>query len=158
MKRNVPHLIGIALLVIIDQATKALVARYVPLFGSVSVIPGFFKIAPIRNKGAIFGIFSQARATGVTSLLTAAQLVAFGLVIYYFLKTPAAQKITKIGLTLILAGAVGNLIDRLSPAAMSLISSNGTSSSSIGRRSTSPIRASRSARWSSPRPSCSRRS
>jgi signal peptidase II len=34
-------------------------------------------------------------------------------VIYYFLKTPAAQKITKIGLTLILAGAVGNLIDRL---------------------------------------------
>lgn len=113
MKRNVPHLIGIALLVIIDQATKALVARYVPLFGSVSVIPGFFKIAPIRNKGAIFGIFSQARATGVTSLLTAAQLVAFGLVIYYFLKTPAAQKITKIGLTLILAGAVGNLIDRL---------------------------------------------
>ncbi len=113
MKRNVPHLIGIALLVIIDQATKALVAQYVPLFGSVSVIPGFFKIAPIRNKGAIFGLFSQARATGVTSLLTAAQLVAFGLVIYYFLKTPAAQKITKIGLTLILAGAVGNLIDRL---------------------------------------------
>jgi signal peptidase II len=113
VKRNVPHLIVIALLVIIDQATKALVAQYVPLFGSVSVIPGFFKIAPIRNKGAIFGIFSQVRATGLTSLLTAAQLVAFGLVIYYFLKTPAAQKITKIGLTLILAGAVGNLIDRL---------------------------------------------
>jgi len=113
MKRNIPHLIVITILVIVDQATKALVAQCVPLYGSVTVIPGFFKIAPIRNKGAIFGILSQSRGTAATMLLTAAQLLAFGLVIYYFLKTPAAQKITKIGLTLILAGAVGNLIDRL---------------------------------------------
>jgi signal peptidase II len=113
VKRNILHLVVITVLVIIDQATKALVAQRVPLFGSVSVIPGFFKIAPIHNKGAIFGLFSQTRGTAVTTLLTAAQLLAFGLVIYYFLKTPAAQKFTKIGLTLILAGAVGNLIDRL---------------------------------------------
>jgi len=40
-------------------------------------------------------------------------MVALGLVIYYFIITPAAERGMKISLTLILAGALGNLIDRV---------------------------------------------
>lgn len=113
MRRHVPYLAVSAVLVVLDQATKALVAASVPLHGSLPVIPDFFNIAPIRNTGAIFGFFSRSGSGTVTTLLTAAQLLAFGFVIVYFFKTPASQKFTKWGLTLILAGAVGNLVDRL---------------------------------------------
>jgi signal peptidase II len=67
----------------------------------------------IRNKGAIFGFFSQSGNIWVFVLLTLASLAALGLVIYYFFKTPPNEKILKISLSLILAGAVGNLIDRV---------------------------------------------
>jgi signal peptidase II len=42
-----------------------------------------------------------------------ATLVALALVVYYFFMIPTAEKLTKISLSLILAGALGNLIDRV---------------------------------------------
>ncbi len=113
MKRNMPFFILILVLLAIDQITKAIIAATIPFYGSVPVIPGFFALSHVRNKGAIFGIFSQTGSPLTTVLLTAASLLALGMVIFYFFKTPSSQKPMKITLTLILAGAFGNLIDRL---------------------------------------------
>lgn len=113
MKRNMPFFILILVLLAIDQITKAIIAATIPFYGSVRVIPGFFAFSHIHNKGAIFGIFSQTGSLLITILLTAASLLALGMVIFYFFKTPPSQKPMKISLTLILAGAVGNLIDRV---------------------------------------------
>jgi len=112
MKRHTPYFILILVILVIDQITKFVIAKNIPFYGSVPVIPNFFSLTHIHNKGAIFGMFSQRGGTLVTILLTAASLIALVMVIFYFFKTPTSQKSLKIALTLILAGAVGNQIDR----------------------------------------------
>ncbi|MGD8534462.1 MAG: signal peptidase II [Candidatus Aminicenantes bacterium] len=97
----------------IDQLTKALIARSIPFQSSQSVIPGFFNLTHIRNRGAIFGFFSHSESRILFIFLTLVSLVALGLVIYYFFKTPSSQRFMKISLSVILAGALGNLIDRV---------------------------------------------
>ncbi len=113
MKRNAVYLGLVALLVALDQLTKALVAGTVDLYRSVPVIPGFFNITHIRNSGAIFGFFSNSESLPVFIGLRVATFLALGFVIYYFIKTPAGATLTKISLALVLAGAVGNFFDRL---------------------------------------------
>ena len=113
MKKNGPYFLIMIALVALDQATKHIIARTVDLYESVTVIPGFFNITRIHNKGAIFGSFSQANNKLVFALLTAASLAALALVVYYFFKTPAGDKLMKVSLTLIMAGALGNQFDRL---------------------------------------------
>jgi signal peptidase II len=112
VKRNAPYFVLLAALLALDQATKALVARTVELYQTITVIPGFFNITRIHNRGAIFGTFSQTDNTLVFVLLTAASLAALVLVVTYFFKTPAEDKLMKVSLTLIMAGALGNLFDR----------------------------------------------
>ncbi len=113
MKHNSFYFLFIVFWVLADQITKSLVARFIPLYGSRVVIPGFFNLAHIHNRGAIFGFFSQAGGGFVRLTLTAASFLALGLVVYYFIKTPASERFMKFALTLILAGALGNLIDRI---------------------------------------------
>lgn len=113
MKKNAPYFLIMIALVALDQATKHLIARTVDLYESVTVIPGFFNITRIHNKGAIFGTFSQTNNKLVFALLTAASLAALVLVVYYFFKTPAGDKLMKVALTLIMTGALGNQFDRL---------------------------------------------
>lgn len=113
MKRNLFYFGFVLFWMAADQAVKALVAGTVNLYQSVTVIPGFFNITRIHNKGAIFGAFSQTGNPLVFLVLTAASLLALGLVGYYFVKTPPSERLLKISLSLILAGALGNLLDRL---------------------------------------------
>ncbi len=113
MRKNTAYLALIAALVAVDQLTKAIVARSVDLYGSITVIPGFFNITRIHNRGAIFGAFSGIGGRGVTLVLTAASLLALALVVYYFVKTAASDRKVKAALSLILAGALGNLVDRV---------------------------------------------
>jgi signal peptidase II len=113
VKKNATYLALIAALVVVDQITKRLVARWVGLYSSHTVIPGFFSITRIHNKGAIFGAFSQTPNRLVFLVLTAASLIALALVVYYFIKTPASDWKIKLALSLILAGALGNFIDRV---------------------------------------------
>ena len=113
MKKHAPYLILMTALVALDQATKHLIARTVDLYESVMVIPGFFNITRIHNTGAIFGTFSQTNNRLVFALLTAASFAALALVVIFFFKTPSADKLMKVALTLIAAGALGNQFDRL---------------------------------------------
>jgi signal peptidase II len=113
VKKNGPYLLLAAGLVVLDQVTKGIVARTVPLYESVPVIPGFFNITRIHNKGAIFGTFSQTNNKAVFALLTAASIAALAMVVHYFFKTPAGDRLMKASLTLIMAGALGNQFDRL---------------------------------------------
>jgi signal peptidase II len=113
MRKNLPYLTVVLFLLLMDQLTKGLIAREIPLYGSRKVIPGFFSLTHIRNKGAIFGFFSQPENRLVFLALVAGSLIALGLVLYYFVRTPAAERGTKLALSLILAGALGNQIDRL---------------------------------------------
>lgn len=114
LRKNIPYIMLAHVLVAADQVTKAIIAAKVDLYESIPVIPGFFNITRIHNKGAIFGTFSRADNSLVFALLTAASLAALLFVVVFFIKTPAADKLMKVALTLIMSGALGNQFDRLS--------------------------------------------
>ncbi len=113
MKKTIPYLALIAGIVILDQVTKMLILRSVPNGTSRVVIPGFFNLSHVRNRGAIFGFFSQSGNPVVYVALAVASLGALVLVMYYFIKVPAQDRLLKITLSLILGGALGNQVDRL---------------------------------------------
>lgn len=113
MRKNVPFLALILSLAVVDQISKAVVAGAVDLYRVVPVIPGFFNITHIHNSGAIFGILSGSGNLPIFLLLTGTSLFALGFVIYYFIKTPSTDRFSKVALGLILAGALGNLTDRI---------------------------------------------
>ena len=113
MIRKSYYFLVVVVLVGLDQLTKALIVRSITLQGSRSVIPGFFNLTHVRNRGAIFGFFSHSDSRILYIFLTLVSVAALGLVIYYFFKTPVSERLMKISLSLILAGALGNLIDRL---------------------------------------------
>ena len=113
MRRNTPYFLFILVMIALDQAAKFVISRTVELYESRAVIPGFFSITRIHNRGAIFGAFNQSNNQVVFIALTAASLLALGLVVFYFFKTPPSDRLMKISLALIMAGALGNLLDRL---------------------------------------------
>ena len=112
MMRTKFYYLLIIIIVAFDQLTKFFIANNISQYESVTVIPGFFKLVHVRNDGAIFGFFSHSGKPWVFVVLTVASLIALILVIYYFHIVPAKDKIFKLALALILAGALGNLIDR----------------------------------------------
>lgn len=113
MRRNISYFLFILVMIALDQAAKFVISRTVELYESRPVIPGFFSITRIHNRGAIFGAFNQSNNQVVFIALTAASLLALGLVVFYFFKTPPSDRLMKISLALIMAGALGNLLDRI---------------------------------------------
>lgn len=100
------------IIVVADQLTKALIRSRLALHESITVIPGMFDITHVRNTGAAFGILNSVEfeyKAIVMVLVAVVALVAVGL---YALTLPAEQRIARVGLALILGGAIGNLIDR----------------------------------------------
>jgi signal peptidase II len=115
MKRKTPFLVLAGILLVADQLTKALVASRIFQGQVVPVIPGFFNLVHVRNRGAILGFLSASDSPWVRAGLLAASLAALAFVLVFFVKTPAGDKGTLTALSLILAGALGNQVSRLSP-------------------------------------------
>ncbi len=101
------------LVVLLDQATKLLVLAKIPLYHSITVIPGFFNLIHIRNPGGAFG-FMAAGSQGLRNLLfVGVSIFAMGLIVYFYRGTPKTHAYLASALAMIFGGAVGNLVDRL---------------------------------------------
>ena len=99
--------------VVLDQVTKLMVVAWIPLFHSISVIPGFFNLTHIHNPGGAFG-FMAAGHPGVRNLLfLGVSSVAMAVLILFYRSTPRTHPWLASALAMIFGGAVGNLIDRL---------------------------------------------
>ena len=106
----VPWLGLAALIVIVDQVTKALIERLFD-FGDVRPVTGFFNLVLTYNKGAAFSFL--AGASGWQHQFLTGIGVAASLFIVYLLARHGSQRLFALALALILGGAVGNVIDRL---------------------------------------------
>lgn len=95
-------------LLIIDQGLKLLIRSKVPLLEEVEVIPGFFSIYHIENKGAAFSLFS-----GATIVLIILSVLAVAFLHYYVLTEEKMTKWRIFSLGIIIGGILGNLIDRI---------------------------------------------
>lgn len=100
-------------IILLDRWTKWLVAHKIALFDSVTVVPGFFKITHLRNKGAAFSILANAPDAWRTALLVVFSLVALVVVLVMLVKTSQRLSLQGVALSLILGGAIGNLWDRI---------------------------------------------
>jgi signal peptidase II len=100
-----------AVILVFDQATKLYVDARFELYESVPVIPGWFHLTYIRNKGAAFGIFADS-AVRIPFFITMT-LVALVVILWYLRRLRADQQLAAFALALIFAGALGNLIDRI---------------------------------------------
>lgn len=103
--------IGVAI-VAVDQMTKALVRWNLGLHESVNVIPGLVDLSHVRNTGAAFGILNAADFPFKSALMLTVAIAAFVAIAYYATRLAAHEVLARVGLTMVLAGAVGNLIDR----------------------------------------------
>ena len=112
LRRHTLELWIVAVIVVLDQATKAAVKAKLPLHESVTVIPGFFDLTHVRNTGAAFGMLNDMEFAYKPAVMVLVALIALAAVASYALTLPAAQRLARLGLALILGGAVGNLIDR----------------------------------------------
>jgi len=97
----------------LDQATKGLVRARMPLHESIPVVPGLFHLTHVTNRGALFGMLHDLPDPWRATIFTSVPLLAIGLILWFQVRTPAADHLAQGGLALILAGAVGNLADRL---------------------------------------------
>lgn len=108
------HYFAISLTVLVlDQASKLLAHWFLRGRQPLEIIPGFFNLIYSRNRGGLFGYFSQMTDPWRTILLTLLPVAAIALVIYYMTRCEEEERITLFGLSLVLGGAIGNLIDRL---------------------------------------------
>jgi len=97
----------VSAILVLDRLTKFLVTKELNLNSSVPLIKGVFHITLVHNRGAAFGFLkNQLPLFIVTSLIAI-------ILIWRALKSNKYAKIYTIALSLILSGALGNLIDRL---------------------------------------------
>ncbi len=109
---------AIAIFIAIDQYTKRLIESSLRLGESVNIIPGFFDITFIRNSGAAFGILSQHDSVWVQRGFTLFTLVALVIMYMLYKSTPSHDRVGRVALLFIAAGAIGNLIGRVQHGAV----------------------------------------
>jgi signal peptidase II len=115
-------------IVLLDQWTKAMVRQQMHLQESIPIIPHLFNLTYIRNPGAAFGLFVGMDKGVRTLFFLAITVAAVGVIGYFFVASiredlcvaraggPAPSRHNRwlrIGLALVLGGAIGNLIDRI---------------------------------------------
>lgn len=98
------YLALILLTIISDQITKYLTDKLINPLESIEVLP-FLHLVNVRNKGAAFGMFKSFGNEGFI-IISVFAIIVIG---YMFVR----GREDKLGLSLILGGAIGNLIDRL---------------------------------------------
>ena len=98
--------------IILDQVTKLIIIKTLPLYDEVAVIPGVFNIVHILNPGGAFGLLAGVDSSLRHLFFTVVSVLALGLVFYFYKSTPATYRFLSAAFALIFGGAIGNLIDR----------------------------------------------
>jgi signal peptidase II len=102
-------ILGLAL----DLVSKMLVLRLIPLGSQIPVVHGFFNLVHVHNKGAVFGLLSSLPAEYTRFFFIITTGLVLAVVGYLWWRLPECQWRTALGYSLIMAGALGNLIDRV---------------------------------------------
>lgn len=95
-------------LILIDQITKIITLKQLAPIGSVTIIENILSFTYVENRGAAFGIMQNSRI-----FFLIFTVILIGAIIYYTIKTKQNSKFYLISTSLIIAGGIGNFIDRL---------------------------------------------
>ncbi|MDO9573076.1 MAG: signal peptidase II [Candidatus Omnitrophota bacterium] len=100
-------LIIITCVIFLDQLTKYLALKFLELNTPVSLIKNFLYLTLVHNRGAAFGLFKNQLLIFVLISIFAIVLILF------YLKAKKNSLLSRLAFSMILGGAIGNLIDRL---------------------------------------------
>lgn len=92
----------------LDIISKLVVKHYLVLNQSNVIIKDFFNLTYVKNSGAAFSILDDN-----TFLVVIVSLIIIAILIRYVYKNKDAKKIERVAYSLILGGAIGNLVDRV---------------------------------------------
>jgi len=95
----------------VDQFTKYLVVTHM-LYGHIKKILPILNFVLVFNNGAAFGMFDQQPGWQIVFFVVLALVISTILLVYLF-RTPCEKRLRLFGMSLITAGAIGNVIDRL---------------------------------------------
>ncbi|MFD3157418.1 signal peptidase II [Haloimpatiens sp. FM7330] len=102
------EIIIIFLGILVDRLTKIWATNSLSKIGEIKIIENYFSFYYLENKGAAFGILKNK-----LFFLSIITLVVLGIMIYYIVVKKPKSTILRWSLSLIIAGAVGNFIDRI---------------------------------------------
>jgi signal peptidase II len=106
------EVITIVAVLALDQTTKQVVRRMLPLHETVNVIPGFLDLTHVQNSGAAFGLLNAAEFPYKPAIMIGIAAIALVAIAAYGVQLGFHERLARFGLSLILGGAFGNLIDR----------------------------------------------
>jgi signal peptidase II len=101
-----------AIIVVVDQVTKAIVKQVLPLGESRTIIPDFLDLTHVHNTGAAFGLLNATDFPYKPLVMIAIAAIALVAIAAYATQLGFHERTARFGLALILGGAFGNLIDR----------------------------------------------
>jgi signal peptidase II len=99
--------------IVLDQLTKQLVVANLGLHDSIPVISGFLNLVHVRNPGAAFGFLAKMPGYFRSVFFISVTIGAIAMILFYLKQNKVTEKPLLLSLSLIFAGAIGNLIDRL---------------------------------------------
>ena len=105
-------------IITLDQATKALVRMYIPLHDTYPVLPGFLNLTYVQNTGAAFGLLNDVDFAYKPVVVAVFAAAALGGIAVFASTLQRHEVLARTGLALILGGAAGNLIDRVTAGAV----------------------------------------
>lgn len=108
MRRLLPHAAIVALATALDQWIKYLVETRLDMHVPVPVLP-YLALYRTHNTGIAFSLLDDFGSVG----LVAVTFAVMGLVAFIAARTDPVQRLARFGFTLIIGGALGNLIDRV---------------------------------------------
>jgi len=109
MKKHLYSILIVAVTIILDLVTKNLVVEKLQT-GSIEFLNSFVRIALVYNEGGVFGILQ-----GYKNMFLAVSIAVLGLMIFYYIYEKNKSVLFNASMSLIVSGAVGNIIDRLMP-------------------------------------------
>jgi signal peptidase II len=99
--------------VAVDQLAKAIIRAALAPYESVTVIPGLVDLTHVLNSGVAFGLLNELDIPFKNVATTILAALALGGIAYYARHVRREERLARLGLSLILGGAIGNLADRL---------------------------------------------
>jgi signal peptidase II len=110
--RRRSYLLLLLAVVALDQLTKWLVDRVMDLHDSRVLVEGLLSLTYVQNRGAAFGVLSDAQLPYQSILFSAVSIAALCGIAAYAWRLPAQSRLPQTALALIMGGALGNLLDR----------------------------------------------
>ena len=106
------EVVTVGAVVVVDQITKFLVKATIPLYAKREIIPNVLDLTHVQNTGAAFGVLNAAEFPYKSVVMIAIAGLALVAIALYGRQLGAHEQMSRYGLSLIVGGAFGNLIDR----------------------------------------------